>query len=103
MTDIKNIFSTRKDILIRFLYTILYLIVFEAIKTIIQIIVLFQYIYLLLTQNHNEPVRLFSNKVSTYAYKIMRYMTLCENMRPFPFNNFPEEMEKPEDDVVNFK
>ncbi|MDY6954233.1 MAG: DUF4389 domain-containing protein [Thermodesulfobacteriota bacterium] len=87
---------TRKKIAIRFLYTLLFLIIFEIVKLIIQVTVLFQYVYLFITMGHSEPVRRFSNKVAVFAYRLMRYVTLNENTRPFPFADFPEEMDAPE-------
>lgn len=102
MIQTQQFLSSRKHIAVRFLYTILFFIVFEILKIIIQSIVLFQYAYLFVTKKHNTPVRNFSNKVITYAYKVLRYLTLTENMRPFPFHEFPEEMELPEE-VVNYK
>mgnify|MGYP002750371072 CR=1 FL=1 len=92
--------ATRKDVLIRLLYTILYLIVFEIIKLIIQIIVLFQYIFLFITLDYNKPVRNFSNKIATYTYDVIHYLTLNKNQRPFPFNDFPEPMEEPVEEVT---
>lgn len=89
----------RIQIAVRLLFTILFLIVFEIIKTIVQVTVLFQYVYLFITKKHNEPVRKFSNKVSTYAYKVLRYMTLNENVKPFPFTEFPNEVDSSENDV----
>jgi predicted membrane protein len=91
--------ADRKQIAIRLLFTILFLIVFEILKTIIQVAVLFQYVYLLVTKKPNEPVRNFSNKVTTYAYKVLRYMTLNENHKPFPFSEFPKEMDSPESEI----
>jgi hypothetical protein len=92
--------TSRKQIAIRLLYTLLYLVVFELLKAMIQLTVLFQFIYLLITCNYSDPLRRFSNKISTYAYKVMRYLTLNENLRPFPFSDFPGEMEQPEEEVV---
>jgi len=91
---------SRKKMGIRLLYTIMYLIIFEILKTLIQVTVLFQYVYLLITQNYSHPLRTFSNKMATYAYKIIRYATLNDNVRPFPFQEFPEGMEKPVDPVI---
>ncbi len=90
----------RKHIAIRFLYTLFFLIIFEILKTILQVTVLFQYISLFITRNHNEPIRGFSNKVWIYAYRVMRYATLNENTRPFPFTDLPEEMEPSEPEVL---
>ena len=99
MQDVPETTVSRKDILIRLLYTVLYLFVFEIIKLIIQIIVLFQYIYLFITLRHNERLRHFSNKLCTYTYDLMRYLTLNKNQRPFPFNDFPPAMEEPVEEV----
>ena len=100
MQDVQETTVSRKDILVRLLYTILYLLVFEIIKLIIQIIVVFQYIYLFITLSHNDPVRNFSNKLCTYTYDVMRYLTLNKNQRPFPFNDFPPAVEEPVEEVV---
>jgi hypothetical protein len=100
MDPMQNSSTSRKYIAIRLLYTLLYLIVFELLKAVIQVTVLFQFIYLLITCNYSDPVRRFSNKLATYAYKVMRYLTLNENLRPFPFSDFPSEMEQPEADVL---
>ena len=59
---------TRSKIAIRLLVTIFYLVVFELLKTIIQLCVFFQYVHLLVVRRHNEPVRNFSNRVVAYAY-----------------------------------
>jgi len=99
MDNIQESKASRKQIGIRFLYTLLYLIVLEIIKLIVQVTVVLQFIYLLIAQNYSIPLRNFSNKLATYAYRVMRYATLNENFRPFPFHDFPAEMENPEDRV----
>jgi hypothetical protein len=99
MNNIEESKASRKQIGIRLLYTVLYLIVLEVIKFIVQITVLLQFIYLLITQKYSEPLRNFSNKLAAYAYRVIRYTTLNENVRPFPFNDFPAEMGPPEDPV----
>ena len=99
MESIQTKILSRKKIGIRLLYTVFFLIVFEILKIIIQVTVLFQYVYLLITKTYNNPVRSFSNKVSFYAYRVMRYVTLNENTQPFPFADFPEETDAPESAV----
>jgi len=89
----------RKKILVRLLYTVFFFIIFEILKTIIQVSVLFQYVYLLISKTYSEPVRNFTNKVSIYAYKVLRYVALNENEKPYPFSDFPQEIEKPEGEV----
>lgn len=99
MNAVQDTTITRKSVGIRLLYTLLYLVVFEILKTIIQIVALFQFVYLLISKTYNERARTFSNKVVTYAYKVMRYVSLNDNNRPFPFSDFPVEMEQPEERV----
>lgn len=91
---------SRKKIAVRLLYTILFFIVFEIVKIIIQVCVIFQYVYLLISKTYNDPVRNFSNKVSVYGYRVLRYVTLNENKKPFPFSNFPKEIESPDMEVL---
>ena len=100
MRDPGKVTLSRKDILIRLLYTVLYFIVFEIIKLLIQVAVVFQYIFLFITLDFNKPVRLFSNKLATYTYEVIRYLTLNKNLRPFPFNDFPEPLEEPVEKVT---
>jgi hypothetical protein len=96
MSDIVSVSPSRKQILIRLLFTIFYLIVFEIIKTIVQIATLFQYVYLLIFKKQSEPVKTFSNKVCTYTYHVLRYITLNQQTKPYPLSQFPEELRPPE-------
>jgi D-alanyl-lipoteichoic acid acyltransferase DltB (MBOAT superfamily) len=99
MTDDLQVTISRKQVAIRLLYTLLYAAIFELVKTIVFLITLFEYFILLLTLKHNEPARAFANRVSTYGYRVMRYLTLNENQRPFPFADFPAEIERPDEEV----
>jgi len=99
MSDEPQVTPSRKQVAIRLLYTLLYAAIFELVKTVIFLITLFEYFILLLTLRHNEPARIFANKVATYGYRVMRYLTLNENQRPFPFSDFPAEIELPDAEV----
>jgi hypothetical protein len=99
MHDESQVTTTRKHVVIRLLYTLLYVAIFELVKTIVLLVTLFEYFFLLVTLRHNEPARTFANQVATYGYRVMRYLTLNENQRPFPFSDFPAEIEPPEAEV----
>lgn len=90
---------SRKQVAIRLLYTLLYVAIFEVVKTVVLLITIFEYFFLLITLKHNEPARSFANKAATYGYRVMRFMTLNENQRPFPFSEFPGEIELPDEEV----
>ncbi len=91
----------RGKIGMRLILTILCLIILHVVQFVIQVLSLVQYIILFITRVHSEPLRRFSNQAATYAYRLMRYVTLNENTRPFPFTEFPKEMESPEE-MINF-
>ncbi|MFH1914596.1 MAG: DUF4389 domain-containing protein [Pseudomonadota bacterium] len=89
--------SGRGDILKRLLATVACLIFLEVTGLLIQLATLFQYAYLLVAKRHSEPLRRFCNVLSGYGYRLMRYVTLNDNDRPFPFSRFPDDdtWEKP--------
>lgn len=91
---------SRKQIGIRLLYTILFLVILGIVLVIVKVVVVFQFIYFFSTRKPNESVRQFSNKISTYGYRIFRYITLNESQRPFPFTNFPPELEPSEEQIT---
>ena len=99
MPDESQVATSRRQIAIRLLYTLLYVAIFEVVKTIILLITLFEYFLLLVTLRHNEPARSFANQVAAYGYRLMRYLTLNDNQRPFPFSDFPAAIELPDPEV----
>lgn len=99
LNAILSFLSSRKSIAVRLLYTILFLIVFEILKTIVQLGVIVQYIMLIISRKHSESVRRFCDKIAVYSYKVLRYVSLNESVRPYPFSDFPEEIDPPEESV----
>ena len=95
-----NFIKERKGIAIRFIFTILFLFVIALTALMILITVLLQYIMLFIIKRHNERLRNFSNKLSTYLYKTVRYICLNENSKPYPFSSFPIEVEESEEVVI---
>ena len=86
-----------KQIAIRLLYTILFLIILGIVVIIVKVVVIFEFVYLFSTRKPNESVRQFSNRISSYGYQILRYVTLNERQRPFPFADLSRELEPSED------
>ena len=89
----------RGKIGIRLIFTLLFLVILSIMHFIIQVLTLIQYVILLITRSYSEPLRAFSNKAAAYVYRLIRYVTLNDNTRPFPFTDFPRELESPEDPV----
>jgi D-alanyl-lipoteichoic acid acyltransferase DltB (MBOAT superfamily) len=90
---------SRTQVLVRLLYTVLFLILLGITVFLIKLSIAFQYILLLITLKPSEPVRRVANQLAVYAYRLLRYLTLNDNVRPFPFSEFPQEMEPAESEV----
>ncbi|MHC1742288.1 MAG: DUF4389 domain-containing protein [Syntrophobacteraceae bacterium] len=99
MNDLMLETPSRRQIAIRLLYSIFFLLVLEMLKFLIQITVVFQYVYLLVTQTYSRPLKDFTNKLAAYTYRVIRYTTLNEHERPFPFKEFPRDAERPDEPV----
>ena len=98
-----NCNASRMNILKRFLRTIVCLIAFELLKTLAYTVIFVQFAITLVTGGHAEPLRNFSNKMSTYAYQILRYATLNSNRRPFPFSDLPGDYDcKPQSSNIDY-
>jgi len=90
---------TRGQIIERLAITLLFLPLNGLINATIVLTTLFQFAYLIITLQHCEPVRVFTNKVIGYGYRVWRYVSLNENRRPFPCTELPGEIEPPEAEV----
>jgi hypothetical protein len=90
---------SRNQIAIRLLYTILFLPIYAICNALVVLTTVFQFALLFITLKHSEPVRSFANRVVTYAYRVWRYVSLNSSQRPFPFAEFPEDLEPPETEV----
>jgi hypothetical protein len=90
---------SRKSIAVRLLYTLLFLIIFELLKVILVLSTAFQYIYLFIAGTYSEPLRRFCNRLSSYAYRMIRFITLNDNSKPFPFAEFAKEIDQPTPEV----
>lgn len=99
MNDEPKSAVTRSQIATRLLITVLFLPINGIVNATIVLTTLFQYVYLFITLQHSEPVRVFANKVIGFGYRVWRFISLNENQRPFPFTELPGEMEAPEGEV----
>ncbi len=81
---------------IRVLYTLLFWVITQVLGTVLGFLVLFELLHVLITQRPPpERVREFANRAISYFYRIGRYVTYNEPELPFPFAEFPAEIERP--------
>jgi hypothetical protein len=81
---------------IRALLTLLFFLVARLVGYVLFVVILFELLYVAVTREPPpERVRRFANRAVSYVYRIGRYVTYNEPGRPFPFADFPPEMEPP--------
>jgi hypothetical protein len=88
---------TRKETVIRILLTLLFVvIVARVIEVMLAVVILFEVVYALMTRRPpGERVKRFANRTLSYLYRITRFLTYNEAAPPFPFADFPSEVEPP--------
>jgi hypothetical protein len=91
--------AARSQIGIRLLFTLLFLPIYGFCNFLVVVTTVFQFALLFITLKHSEPVRAFANRVISYAYRVWRYVSLNSSQRPFPFAEFPADLEPPEAEV----
>ncbi|MGE0084445.1 MAG: DUF4389 domain-containing protein [Desulfococcaceae bacterium] len=86
----------RKNIAIRFVFTLLFMAVWGIASLSVFFLTLFQFAWLFLTTGQSISILSLSHKITVYTYRILRFISLSEVARPWPFSAFPEEMDAPE-------
>ncbi len=100
LSAVKTMLLARKDIALRLIYILFFVMILGILKGLVILAVLVQCVYVLVTTRHHPAIRDFSNKLSGYTYRVMRYMTLNENPKPYPFGDFPANIERPDPTVL---
>jgi Domain of unknown function (DUF4389) len=84
----------RKDTAHRIALTVLFAIIAGAMRTVLGLIVVFELVFTLITRRPpGARVRELANRITTYYYQLLRYLTYNESRAPFPFSDFPEPLE----------
>lgn len=84
----------RKDTAARILPILILWVIARCIHFVLDTIVLFNWAYVLVAAAPPPDSILHgANRLATYLYRIMRYLTYVEAKRPFPFSEFPASME----------
>ncbi|MEE2664825.1 MAG: DUF4389 domain-containing protein [Myxococcota bacterium] len=79
---------------VRILLTILFAIVRGVVDSVLALIVIVELLWTLITKQPPSPrLREFANLIVGFEYRIGRYLTYNEGTVPFPFSEFPQEIE----------
>lgn len=58
------------------------------------VVTIFQFLSILLTDQHNENLRRFGNSLSQYFKQLVQYLTYNSNVKAFPFGAWPGDEQK---------
>ena len=84
----------RKDTAIRLVYTLFFVVIVRVVEAVLGVVVAFSLVFTLITKRPpSESVKRFANRTLSYLYHILRYATYNETIPPFPFAEFPQEVE----------
>ncbi len=79
---------------IRILLALLFLVIFRVTSVVLAVVVVFELLHALITrQPPSDRVRGFGNRTLSYLYAVTRYLTYNQAELPFPFSDFPREVE----------
>ena len=92
--DSEEVEIERGETGIRILLFLLFAVIFRLGTLVLAAVVVFELLYALITQRPpTDRVRSFANRILTYLYRITRYLTYNQSEVPFPFSDFPPEVE----------
>jgi hypothetical protein len=79
---------------IRILLSLLFALVWSVVEMVLLALVVFELAFALITERApGDRIRGFANRVVSYAYRIFRYLTYNDEVAPFPFSDWPSEIE----------
>jgi hypothetical protein len=79
---------------IRILLSLLFVVIFRVTSVVLAVVVVFELLYALVTrQPPSDRVRSFANRTLSYLYSLTRYLTYNQTEVPFPFSDFPRDLD----------
>ena len=79
----------------RGLYMLLFAFIFYVVGVVLLIVILLQLLIKLLTGKLNRRMQILGQRLSSYAYEILHYLTSNRENRPYPFDRWPMGEPKP--------
>jgi hypothetical protein len=86
---------TRGEAWIRGLYMLLFLATYSVAEVVLVVVVLYQFISRLITNQQNDRLLKLGQQLSTYLYQLVMYFTFNSEERPYPFAAWPRGAPSP--------
>ncbi len=81
---------TAKNKWIRGLYMLLFALMYNIAEILIAAVAVFQFVVSLFTGKTNEHLITFGQRLSTFIYQIMQFLTFNSEEKPYPFSPWPQ-------------
>lgn len=78
------------DVWTRGLFIVIYAVIFYFLFALIWLVVIFQFLMKLITNELNEQLLSFCDSLIKYVSQILLYITFKSEERPFPFSPWPQ-------------
>ena len=78
-----------KEMWVRGLFMLLFIVVYSVSKFLIVGIMLLQFVTVMVTKKPNEQILKFSQGLGVYIYQIVQFLSFNTEQRPFPFSAWP--------------
>ncbi|WP_303907699.1 DUF4389 domain-containing protein [Thiohalomonas denitrificans] len=75
---------------LRILYMLLFAMIYGVAEVVLGAVVLFQIGASLITGRANQRLRNFGQQLATYLYEIVLFLTYQSEVKPFPFEPWPD-------------
>ncbi len=82
---------TSRDLWMRLIYMIVLAIAYSLAELLMIAVVIFQFVFILLTGSANEPLLRLGQNLTRYIADIIRFQTFNTEDKPFPFDDWPDE------------
>jgi len=79
----------------RGLYMLLFTFIIQLVEVVLVVVILLQFLIKLFTGKLNRRMQILGQRLSTYAYEILHYLTFNRDSRPYPFDRWPMGEPKP--------
>ncbi len=77
------------DVWVRGLYTALFAAIFYLVFILVLLIAVLQFLMKLVTGDHIKQLLELSDALSLYVGQLLRFVTFKDDMRPYPFSDWP--------------
>ena len=85
---------------LRLLFMLLFAVIYSVAEVVLVMVVVFQFLCVLLSGKRNDKALSLGAQLSSFIYQVLRYPTYNSDERPYPFSDWPCDVNLLEQQVV---